>query len=60
MSVTSQEIRSNGFPPGYFVIRSIAADRLLDISGDSLEDGAEVLLWPQTDYSIVESEHLAS
>lgn len=30
-----------GFPPGYFVIRSIATDRLWDIKNDDVEDSTE-------------------
>lgn len=47
---------TNGFPPGYFVIHSLAIDKVLDVAGDSLEDGTDVLLWPATEYSIVESK----
>lgn len=46
---------THGFPPGYFVIRSAASNRLLDIANDSIEDGTEVLLWPEKESSLVES-----
>ncbi|KAI0053436.1 WD40 repeat-like protein [Auriscalpium vulgare] len=46
-----------GFPEGYFVINSVASKRLLDVAGDSVEDGAEVILWPQKESSLVESTH---
>ncbi|KAF7784234.1 hypothetical protein Agabi119p4_399 [Agaricus bisporus var. burnettii] len=44
-----------GFPLGYFVIRSAASNRVLDVSDDSIEDGADVLLWPEKESSLVES-----
>ncbi|TFY75821.1 hypothetical protein EWM64_g8192 [Hericium alpestre] len=44
-----------GFPAGYFVIRSLANGRLLDVSQDSTDDGAEIILWPEKDTSLVES-----
>ena len=47
---------NNGFPPGYFVVRSLACNRLLDIDSDSSEDGADVILYPETESSLVESE----
>lgn len=46
---------NNGFPPGYFVVRSIACNRLLDIDSDSSEDGADVILYPESESSLVES-----
>ncbi|KAJ7665090.1 hypothetical protein DFH06DRAFT_1186604 [Mycena polygramma] len=49
------QLETYGFPPGYFVIRSVASQRLLDVSMDDIEDGTEVLLWPEKDSSIVES-----
>ena len=45
-----------GFPPGYFVIRSCATGRLLDVECDSVLDGAEVILWPEKESSLVEGE----
>ncbi|KXN88944.1 hypothetical protein AN958_06815 [Leucoagaricus sp. SymC.cos] len=47
-------IYTNGFPPGYFVIRSVATNRSLDVKGDAVEDGTEVLLWPEKETSLVE------
>jgi len=52
MSVTGE---STGFPTGYFVIRSMATGRLLDISSSSANDGTEVILWPDTETSLVEN-----
>ncbi|TFK77478.1 hypothetical protein BDN72DRAFT_830651 [Pluteus cervinus] len=44
-----------GFPPGYFTIRSLASNRVLDVAGDSIEDGSELTLWPEKERSLVES-----
>lgn len=44
-----------GFPPGYFVIRNLANGRLWDVGGDEVEDGIEILLWPEKEKSLVES-----
>lgn len=52
----SAESQSLGFPQGYFVIRSVATGRLLDVSGSEVEDGTEVILWPEKEQSLVESE----
>jgi hypothetical protein len=45
----------NGFPPGYFVIRSLANGRMLDVEMDKAADGTPVLLWPEKESSLVES-----
>jgi hypothetical protein len=52
---TGHGIQTNGFPPGYFVIRSVATNRLLDVTQDDVEDGTEILLWPEKETSLVES-----
>ncbi|THH13014.1 hypothetical protein EW146_g7163 [Bondarzewia mesenterica] len=44
-----------GFPSGYFVIRSVPMDRLLDVAMDSIEDGTEVILWLEKEKSLVET-----
>lgn len=49
-------IDTTGFPPGYFVIRSVATDRLLDVTMDDIEDGTEIGLWPEKEKSLVESQ----
>lgn len=43
-----------GFPSGYFVIRSLSVGRLFDIDLDDVNDGAEVILWPEKESSLVE------
>jgi len=49
------DMHTYGFPPGYFLIRSVAADRNLDVEMGYVEDGTTVLLWPETESSLVES-----
>ncbi|KAF9229039.1 hypothetical protein BS17DRAFT_770944 [Gyrodon lividus] len=49
------EAQLSGFPPGYFVIRSVATGRLWDVSLDEVEDGTEIVLWPEKEQSLVES-----
>lgn len=46
---------TSGFPSGYFVIRSVACARLLDVTMDEIEDGTEIALWPEKEKSLVES-----
>ena len=43
-----------GFPLGYFVVRSVATERLLDVAGRSCSDGSEIILWPSKESSRVE------
>ncbi|OCB87135.1 hypothetical protein A7U60_g5872 [Sanghuangporus baumii] len=43
-----------GFPSGYFVIRSLATGRVLDVEHDSLDDGAEIILWPEKESLLVD------
>lgn len=43
-----------GFPPGYFVIKNVASGRMLDVDSDMVEDGTRIILWPETETSIVE------
>jgi len=47
-------LQTFGFPAGYFVIRSIATQRLWDVEADEVEDGSEIALWPEKDNSLVE------
>lgn len=48
------ELDNYGFPQGYFIIRSVAMNRLLDVKMDESEDGTEVILFPQREQSLVE------
>ncbi|KZS93461.1 hypothetical protein SISNIDRAFT_454653 [Sistotremastrum niveocremeum HHB9708] len=45
---------STGFPTGYFLIKSVATNRLLDVDNNSTHDGAEIIAWPATETSLVE------
>jgi len=49
------DIDNTGFPPGYFIIRSVASNRLLDVTEDEIEDGTEIALYPEKEKSLVES-----
>lgn len=55
MTQTSN-IDTSGFPTGYFVIKSVATNRLLDVTLDEIEDGTEIALWTEKEKSLVESE----
>ncbi|KIY73512.1 hypothetical protein CYLTODRAFT_365541 [Cylindrobasidium torrendii FP15055 ss-10] len=46
---------TNGFPPGYFMIKNAGSGRVLDVALDSIEDGSNVILFTQTETSLVES-----
>lgn len=48
------DLHTYGFPPGYFVIKNVATDRLLDVESDVIEDGTPLILWPETETSLVE------
>ena len=56
----SEKAPSNdhGFPPGYFVLHSVSSGRMLDVSSDSIQDGAPIILWPEKDNSLVEGKPL--
>ncbi|KAG8900615.1 Elongation factor 2 [Tulasnella sp. 403] len=45
---------NTGFPGGYFIIRSMATDKLLDVARGENNDGTEVLLWTESESSLVE------
>ncbi|KLO05287.1 hypothetical protein SCHPADRAFT_839583 [Schizopora paradoxa] len=53
-SASTSIIDNFGFPLGYFVIRSLATGRVLDVASDSQKDGGEVILWPAKESSLVE------
>lgn len=48
------DLQTYGFPPGYFVIKSVASERLLDVQSDLVEDGTPIILYPETEKSLVE------
>ncbi|KAF7302515.1 hypothetical protein HMN09_00885900 [Mycena chlorophos] len=51
---TDAHLETYGFPPGYFTIRSVGCNRLLDVTADGFEDGTEIALWPEKEKSLVE------
>jgi WD repeat-containing protein 23 len=54
-AIMTADIQTFGFPPGYFIIRSVATGRFLDVTEDEIEDGTEIILWPEKETSLVES-----
>ena len=50
------ELDNYGFPRGYFMLRSVGTDRVLDVCQGLKEDGTSILLWPVTESSLVECE----
>ena len=48
------DLHTYGFPPGYFVIRNVATNRLLDVQSDMVEDGTPIILYLETEGSLVE------
>lgn len=48
------DLNTYGFPPGYFVIKSVATERSLDVESDLVEDGTPLILFPETETSLVE------
>lgn len=54
------ELNTYGFPQGYFMLRSLATDRVLDVAQGLLDDGTCVILWPMTETSFVECKSVNS
>ncbi len=48
------DLHTYGFPPGYFVIKNVATNRVLDVDSDMIEDGAPLILYPETETFLVE------
>lgn len=46
----------SGFPVGYFIIKSAATGRVFDVQLDEIEDGTDIILFPEKEKSIVESK----
>ncbi|KAG9036825.1 hypothetical protein FS842_003407 [Serendipita sp. 407] len=46
---------ARGFPLGYFIIRSIASGKILDVPDHTTADGAELVLFDEKESSLVES-----
>ena len=51
-------LETYGFPSGYFVIKNVATNRLLDVEAGKVEDGTNIILWTENDSSLVEGEGL--
>ncbi|KDQ63158.1 hypothetical protein JAAARDRAFT_147176 [Jaapia argillacea MUCL 33604] len=45
---------AHGFPPGYFIIRSVGSDRLLDVDQSGVEDGTELILYVDKEKLLVD------
>ncbi|KZO92336.1 hypothetical protein CALVIDRAFT_540977 [Calocera viscosa TUFC12733] len=45
---------THGFPTGYFIIRNLSTNRVLDVGGSATADGSELFLWPEKEGSLVE------
>lgn len=58
MDETPSAIDNYGFPMGYFVIKSVATNRVLDVEGGKIDDGVELVLWPEKESSLVEGKHV--
>ena len=48
------DLHTYGFPSGYFVIKNVATNRLLDVQSDMVEDGTHIILYLETEGSLVE------
>jgi hypothetical protein len=60
MMTQTANIDNTGFPSGYFIIRSVASERLLDVTMGNTEDGTELGLWPEKEKSLVDSQYLSN
>ncbi|KZT54329.1 hypothetical protein CALCODRAFT_499950 [Calocera cornea HHB12733] len=45
---------THGFPSGYFIIRHLSTNRVLDVGGSATSDGTELFLWPEKEGTLVE------
>lgn len=52
------DVQTFGFPAGYFVILSLATQRLWDVEADEVEDGTDIALWPEKEKSLVEGKDI--
>lgn len=48
------DLHTYGFPSGYFVIKNVATNKLLDVESDMVEDGTPLILFAETESSLVE------
>ncbi|PVF97969.1 hypothetical protein CPB86DRAFT_733925 [Serendipita vermifera] len=54
-ATAAQNGSARGFPLGYFVIRSLATGKLLDVPTHSIKDGTEIILWDEKEKALVEN-----
>ncbi|EPQ60331.1 hypothetical protein GLOTRDRAFT_108904 [Gloeophyllum trabeum ATCC 11539] len=55
MQLTQNSLETYGFPQGFFVIKSLASGRLLDVEASTSDDSTEVILYPEQETSLVDS-----
>jgi len=55
MHLRQNSLDSHGFPPGFFVIISLATGRLLDVTASAVDDSTELILYPEQEKSLVDS-----
>ena len=55
MNAPHVDTETLGFPTGYFLIKSLATGRLLEIYQNEAKDNSPVALWPVREQSLVES-----
>ncbi|KAJ3557113.1 hypothetical protein NM688_g1647 [Phlebia brevispora] len=48
------DLHTYGFPAGYFIIRNVATNKLLDVEAGRTEDGTPIILYNETETSLVE------
>jgi hypothetical protein len=53
-STMDYDLSTHGFPSGYFVIRNVATGRLVDVQSDKVDDSTSLILYPETESSLVE------
>lgn len=51
------DLHTYGFPAGYFVVKNVATGKLLDVESDMVEDGTPLILFPETENSLVEGAY---
>lgn len=57
-SIMELSLDTYGFPSGYFVIKNVATNRLLDVQSNKVDDGTSLILWPENESSLVEGKGL--
>lgn len=52
-SIAHSGVHTLGFPTGYFLIRSMATGKVLDVSTNDTSDGTPLVLWNEKEKSLV-------